>query len=132
VTVVTGGAGNDTFNVGSNAPATGGTVDGIQGCLHFDGGGGSSDALNVDDTGDASDNIGTLDSSSLMGLDMGSGGIGYSNVENMHIGLGSGDDSVRLNDTGAITVIDGDGGDDSFVIGPDVDDDGVPIGDVVN
>ena len=81
-TFVLGEAGNDTFDVGTEydadlfdlpidhagAPPRG-VLDRIRGLLTFDGGAGA-DTMNVDDSGDATDNVGVLSGSTLDDLDM--------------------------------------------------------------
>src|SRR5262249_39583453 len=67
--------GSNTYNVGSQRPATGGVVNTIQGALIFVSG--SGDTLNIDDTGDGTAQSGTLTPTTLTGLGMGPGGITY-------------------------------------------------------
>jgi len=71
-TTVNAGDGDDTIHVGSLAPDMGGTVNAIGGLLNVRGGTGT-DSLTVDDSGDASDNSGTLTATTLTGLGMGQG-----------------------------------------------------------
>ena len=113
-TTVNTGAGDDTINVGSLAPAIiGGVVDGVAGALVLDGGTGS-DALNIDDTGDTTSNIGRLTASTLTGLGM-AGGISYQSLETFGIGLGSGSDTFTVASTpaGAVTTLATNAGDDT-------------------
>ena len=56
------GGGNDTVNVSSNAPTNTGTVNTILGHLTIDGQGGAADTVNVSDWADATDNTGSLTS----------------------------------------------------------------------
>jgi hypothetical protein len=86
ITKLTGGQGNDVFNVGSLAPAAGGVVDLIAGPLVVNGGSGY-DVLNVDDTGNSEAKTGTLTSTTLTGLNM-AGGITYAALTNVNINLG--------------------------------------------
>ncbi len=97
-TTVSAGAGDDTVNVGSVAPGVGGTVDGIVGQLVVEADGGDNDVLNVDDTGDLTDNTGYLTSTDLTGLGMGAG-IHYAGFEYLNIGLGAGNDTFTIADT---------------------------------
>ena len=139
-TTLDGGADDDRFNVGSEAPASGGTVDHVAGALLIIGGDGV-DTLNVDDTGSTGDEVGTLTDHTLSGLGLGADGIDYSSLEFASINLGAGHDLLTIlathaGDTrvrtgrGADTVVvettDGptglDGEDDGdTVVGPDVD-----------
>jgi hypothetical protein len=98
-TTVNGGDGSDTFNVGSKTPGTGGTVNGIVASLTINGDAPTtgSDTLNVDETGDATDNIGTLTSTQITGLGMlPNGSITYGTIEHVVISLGSGDDQFTI------------------------------------
>ena len=89
---------NDTINVGSLAPAIlGGTVNGIVARLTVRGDE-DEDTLNVDDTGDALMNNGTLSALELTDLGMAEG-IGYEMVEHLVIGLGSGGDNFTIEST---------------------------------
>jgi Ca2+-binding RTX toxin-like protein len=94
------GADEDTINVGSLAPDTGGTVNGIRAPLTINGEGGI-DTLNVDDTGDALDTSGVLTATTLTGLGMSNGGITYVALEHLNIGLGVGDDIFTIAGTRA-------------------------------
>ncbi len=62
-----------------------------------------SDWLYVDDTGDTTDNTGTLTSTTITGLGM-AVGITYGTIEHLVISLGSGDDTFTIESThGAAT-----------------------------
>ena len=98
-----GGNGDDTFNFGSATPDTGGTVSNIAGQVTIDGGEGA-DVVNVDNTGDTTDNSGTLTATDLTGLGLGTG-INYSAVETLKINLGSGDDTFNVQSTSAATTL---------------------------
>ena len=63
-TTVYAGAGNDTFNVGTSAPAAGGDLDRIGALLTIYGEEGL-DTLNTDDSGDESANSGTLSDTTI-------------------------------------------------------------------
>ncbi len=100
---VTANGKNNTFNVGSTAPTTGGIVDNIQGALTIVGDAGGTATLNVDDTGSTGVKSGTLTSTALTGLNMGSSGITYSNLANLNINLGSGGNTFLIQSTAATT-----------------------------
>ena len=101
-TTVNTGDGDDNVYVGSTAPATGGNVNEI-GALLSIWGDADSDALYVDDSGEVTDNLGTLTANTLTGLGM-AGSIAYSGLEELTIGMGSGADSMVVNGTHAGTT----------------------------
>ena len=68
--LVSTGEGTDFIKVGTLAPDSLGTLNEIVGLLTIDGGGGGTDLLWVDDTGDGQKNIGSLSSTTLAGLGM--------------------------------------------------------------
>ncbi len=68
--LVSTGEGTDFIKVGTLAPNSLGTLNEIVGLLTIDGGGGGTDLLWVDDTGDGLKNIGSLSSTTLAGLGM--------------------------------------------------------------
>ncbi|MFC1533492.1 hypothetical protein ACFL7M_09040, partial [Thermodesulfobacteriota bacterium] len=108
-------AGSDTVNVSSNAPGTGGTLNGIAGTLILDGGE-DSNSLAVNDTGDADDNQGILYSDAIVGLGMTDGvrdGIRYVHFSTLALQLGPGSDDLYIESThiGQTTINSG-GGDD--------------------
>ena len=110
-TTVNGEAGIDTINVGSLAPGVGGLVDDIDAILTLNGGD-DFDQINVDDTGDATDNVGTLTTTRLTGLGMG-GHIDYFTAEDLNIDLGTGNDTFTIVSThGGTTTLDTNSGDD--------------------
>jgi Ca2+-binding RTX toxin-like protein len=101
--------------VGSLTPATGGTVDGIAALLMVNGNepASGSDVLNVDDTGDAGPNTGTLTATTITGLGM-AGSITYGTIETLNIGLGAGSDTFTIESTHAGTTrLDTNAGDDT-------------------
>jgi acrosin len=106
-TVIETGGGNDTINLGSQAPGSGGTLNRFVGSVTIDGGG-DSDTLNVDDTADTDPNTGTLTATTLTGLGMQSG-VGYSNIENLELSLGAGADTLTVSGTGFQTQTRGHG-----------------------
>ena len=93
-TTVKAATGTNTFNVGSLSPFDQGLIDTFQGSLNVHGSG--SDTMNVDDTGSTISKAGTLTSATLMGLGMGSGGITYSGVATLKVGLGSGSNTFKI------------------------------------
>jgi hypothetical protein len=100
-TTVSGGNDHDTFNVGNAA----GLLDDIDALLTINGGSPDfgSDYLYAVDSGDTSDNTGTLTSTTLSGLGM-AVGINYGTVEHLIISLGSGNDTFTIESThGAAT-----------------------------
>lgn len=114
VTNLNTGPGNDTVRVGSLAPASGGTISGIEGRLNVDGGTGTNQLL-VYNSGDAADRSGTLTASTLRGLGMGAQGIDYFNFNALELDLGSGSDTLLVESTHAgTTLIDGGAGNDTF------------------
>ncbi len=123
------GAGDDTINVGSLAPAMGGTLNGVYALLTLNGQEGN-DILNVDDSGDTGQNTGTLTEDAITGLGM-SGGIRYGTMEQLEIFLGSGGDQVSIEgamkrDDGfpTMTMVNTGAGDDSVAVSLDVGVDG--------
>ncbi len=114
ITTVNAGAGNDTITVGSAGPTT---VNAVAGALFVNGQGGAN-TLTVDDTGDGSDNTGTLTSTQITGLGMGVG-ITYATVETVNVLLGSGNDTfnVRSTHAAAVTTVNGGPGNDTINVG---------------
>src|SRR5262249_41384884 len=102
-TTLNAGGGSDIINVGSLTPATGGNVNAIAGGLTVNGQG-NSDTLNVDDTGDAAANSGTLTSTQLTGLGMGASGITYGTVETLNINLRGGRNTFNVRSTNGPTT----------------------------
>ena len=102
VTKLNTGAGVNVINIGSNTPATGGVVNGIQGVLIVVGSG--NDTMNVDDTGDTAGQTGILTATKLTGLGLGAAGITYSGLADLNINLGSGNDTFNVPNTNSTTV----------------------------
>jgi hypothetical protein len=103
--------GSDLIKVGSTAGQTGnppGMVNTIQAALTVTGNG--TDTLNVDDTGSTVAKTGTLTPTTLTGLGMGAGGITYSGLAALNIKLGSGGNSLAINDISPATPTAVDGG----------------------
>jgi Ca2+-binding RTX toxin-like protein len=122
VSINTGsGAGTNTINIGSAAPGTGGNVNGIDGKVTITGDG-TSDVLNVDDSGDAATNAGLLTSTRLTGLGMADGdtakGIEYTGLENLNITLGTAGDDFTIESTSSTTttVLNTEGGADRIAV----------------
>ena len=88
-TTVNAGAGSATVNVGSS-----GLVSGLAGRLVFNGIGGENGVLNINDGSDTTGRSATLTSSQLTGL--GTAGIGFSNLAQLNITLGSGANTVDV------------------------------------
>jgi len=105
--VIDTGSENDTLTVGSLTA----TLDEINGPVTVIGGDGS-DVLVFDDSGDNSDNSGTLSEDTLSGFDMGSP-LSYTTFEDVTLALGSGNDDLTIASTipGVTTVTSGDGDD---------------------
>jgi hypothetical protein len=108
-----GDGGNNTFNLGSLAPLTGGVVSGIAGALYITGGSNQlrlmtlaspgTNTINVDDTGDTANSTGLLTSSTLTGLGLGVG-VTFVSINVMNINLGSGSDVFNVQATNARTI----------------------------
>jgi hypothetical protein len=109
------GAGDDTVTVGSLAPALGGTTGAIAGPLAIDGGGGT-DTLILDDSGDTNPTVTRVTADAITGLGMGAG-IGYARLEGLTFLLGSGDDT--LDGSGALVglTVEGGAGNDVLIGG---------------
>jgi hypothetical protein len=121
---VFGDIGNDTFNVGSVAPTLPGVptnltgnIDAINGLLTVDGGTGTLDVLNVDDSNPTNETkSGTMSGSTIRGLEM-EEGIDYTTLEYLNIWLGSGGNTFTINSTHAgNTVVSTSGGEDTIHI----------------
>ena len=105
---VRGDAHNDTVNVTDIAPLLPvgsrtlptGSIDAIDALLDVDGGSGTLDIMNVDDSrADASnDKVGTLTYNTIRGLDL-DVGIDYLDLEELNIWLGFGDNTFHINST---------------------------------
>ena len=111
------GSGANTINAGTLAPATGGTLAGIQGGLSVAAGG--TDTLNIDDTANSSTTSGSLAPTRLLGFDLGPTGISYSGLTNLNVNLGSGYLNVTVlgtPNTTATTLTTGNGNETITVI----------------
>ena len=142
-TVNTGtGTADNTVNVGSLAPAANGTLNSLSGKLVVNGQSSGFETLNVDDTGDTGNNVGTLTSTRLTGLGMAgndpSKAIQYTSFSELNINLGSnadtltvvtthgnatnidannGADIINLRTVSGRTTVDGGNGSDTFNVG---------------
>ena len=128
-TIIDGGVGSDTINVGSGSQGSlaipdndqGGSVDGVGALLSvignapaFPGTVENRDVLNVNESGDTADNVGVLTSTSITGLGM-AGSIDYETVERLNLTLGSGNDNLFVEGTSATASTTIDGGDEAAV-----------------
>jgi Ca2+-binding RTX toxin-like protein len=101
---IVGGGGENTINVGRLSTWTAGLVDGIAGALTVMSEEGL-DTLNIDDSGDETDNTGFLRGTTLSGLGMGSGEIRFIDVEVVNMFLGGGDDLFFVEESTEQSVI---------------------------
>ena len=110
---VTGSStGNNTFNIGSAAPLSGGVLTGLVGKLVVTGGSNlmrlinlapsGTNVLNIDDSGSVISGSAVLTSSSLVGLGLGAG-ITYSFINSLNITLGLGQVAVSIQSTNLAT-----------------------------
>ena len=74
-TTLTGGAGNDTFNISSDPYSSAGTLDGIRGDLVLLGGGGIN-TINLNDQGNTSGRTAVITGNSIIGMTGDAGGSG--------------------------------------------------------
>ena len=113
-TTINAGTGQDPIVVGSNAPGSGGVLNNITGALTINGNSGGSTSLTLDDTGAATAKTVTIGSgSSTVGL---SAAIGYSNLANFTVNLGSHGNTVTLSGTPASTVLNSGSGNDTVTV----------------
>ncbi|HEX8913633.1 MAG TPA: hypothetical protein VF796_14840, partial [Humisphaera sp.] len=110
-TTVDTGTGSHAVVVGSLAPAAGGVLADIDGELTILGNG--TDALTLDDSGNAAGGTGTLTDAGLSYA--GTGGIKYSGVKALTLNLGTGGDAFVVASTNAATTttLNAGGGNDS-------------------
>jgi hypothetical protein len=111
--------GTNTVNVGSLAPAAGGTLTALQGELIVNGH--APDTLNVDDTGDTTARSATIGSDQITGLGMSQGGIVYEGIGTLNVSLGSGGNTVLVSDAGsnATTTLNAGSGNDTVTLAND-------------
>ncbi len=150
-THIYGESGDNRVWVGTKAPASDGTVNGIAAPLVVDGGSGHNE-LYVDDTGDPEATTGTLTETTITGLGM-TDGVTYTNIARLEIELGSGgnrftvnsthtgateldsgtgDDTIDIVGIAGATWIHGNDGDDVITVNPDHVTDNNPIGAVLH
>jgi hypothetical protein len=89
-TTIKTGVGDDAITLGGNQQ----TVNHINASLAVIGGAGH-DLLNIDDSGDATNNVGLLDETKLIGLGM-SNQVDYGSIEVVNIALGVGSDTFTI------------------------------------
>jgi len=113
--------GDNTFNMGSAAPAFFGNVlDGIQGALTIVGSDAGSDALYVSDIASTASKTGVLTNSTINGLGMGPQGITYSGVSSVSVTLGGGSNNqfnIQSTAAGVDTFVGGFFGNETFYVG---------------
>ncbi len=98
------GAGLNLLNVGSSAgvlPATGGTVDQLNGLVRVEGN--KFDILVIDESANSQVRTLTLSATLLSGLGDGSGALEYRAIGTQNVRLGSGNDIVHIEGSGAAT-----------------------------
>src|SRR5690606_15628257 len=113
---VNAGAGNDIFNVSSNAPTNTGNVNNIVTTLTLNGDG-DNDTLNIVDASDSTDNTGTLTSTTITGIFGAGGSITYGTFEDLNITLGSGNDTFNIQSTAHSTTVNAGAGNDTVNLG---------------
>ena len=108
-------SGDDTINVGSKYPTSAGLLDDIDATLTISGGIGY-DILNVDDSGDNTNNIAILNDTQINGLGM-NGEINYGSFEKLNLKLGSGSDILAVESThdGETDINTGEGNENVYV-----------------
>ena len=115
-TTILTGDGKDIIHLGSAATPTsntGGTLETFDAIVDVQSGNGN-DALILDDSGDTTDNSGEIAATQVTGFGL-KAGITYSDVEDLTVNLGSGDDTITATSTVATgsTLVDGGLGDDA-------------------
>ncbi|MGB6295658.1 MAG: DUF4347 domain-containing protein [Rivularia sp. (in: cyanobacteria)] len=108
-------SGDDTINVGSKYPTNRGLLDNIDATLTISGGIGY-DILNVDDSGDTTNNIAILNDTQINGLGM-NGEINYGSFEQLNLELGAGSDILAVETThdGETNINTGEGNENVYV-----------------
>ncbi|MBE9030746.1 DUF4347 domain-containing protein [filamentous cyanobacterium LEGE 11480] len=108
VTTVKTGTDNDTINVANTSQ----TVNQISAQLNIEGGAGT-DVMNINDSGDTTDNVGNLTATQVTGLGM-SDGVNYGELETVNVNLGTGSDTFTVESTHTnVTNINGNEGNDT-------------------
>ncbi|MEY2396839.1 MAG: hypothetical protein QOJ00_13 [Actinomycetota bacterium] len=115
-TRINGEAGDDTINVGTLAPNTGGTVHGINALLDVVGGAGTNDRVFVDDSGDPTANTLTSVQGQITGMGLSTQGITHNTAELLDVSFGAGDDVANIKGTSTNTVVHGNDGNDRFYV----------------
>jgi Ca2+-binding RTX toxin-like protein len=118
-TILQTGAGSSTINIGSLAPESGGTLNGINAELIIEGEG-ADDTVNIDDTGDTSDEKAVLTGSTLTGLGM-TGTIQYHTLDQLNINLGAGSTVFNVQGTSTETNIHFNDGDEQIYVSSQAD-----------
>jgi acrosin len=105
-----GNTGNDVFNIGS----PGNNADNIDGVISLSGGGGT-DAYNYNDSANAVAQTYTVSLNNV--LRTGTAGTVYTTMESLTLNCGAGADTINVPSTlgGILTVVNGDGGNDTMV-----------------
>ena len=108
-----GNNGSDTFNIGNGDFDTN-----IDGPVTIDGGTGS-DVLNIDDTADGGTDIYTITLNSFTKPIFGTGSLSYSSISTFTVEASSPANTININSLGSSTslVVNGNGGNDDFIIG---------------
>ncbi|MCG8324718.1 MAG: ABC transporter C-terminal domain-containing protein [Thiotrichales bacterium] len=127
---INAGAGDDTFNVSSNAPTNTGTVDDITALLTLrgDADSGAGDTLNISDSANGSAKTGAITATAVTGIFGAGGSISYSDgggnaTENISISLSNtGGDTFTFTglDAGSTVSVAGNGGNDIFNLNTDI------------
>ncbi len=112
-TTINAGSGDDLVQIGSQMPASGGTVNTMAGALEVNGQA-DNDSVVVDESGESAASIATLTANRLSGLGMGPNGLSYASIESFSLDLGSGDDTVTITGVSAPTRITGGRGNDTL------------------
>ncbi len=112
---VSGGEGNDTFDVGGDGVTYGIGLNELEPTISIDGEGGE-DTLNVDDSADTSANSGTLTATQITGLGL-ADDLTYAGMEVVDVKLGLGNDAFAIQSTitGTTTLDTGAGNDTATV-----------------
>ena len=124
-TTIRTAGGDDRIYVGSNASSTGntgGVMSGITTLLTVYGGLHSAgDSLILDDSANTADATLTISTDTVTGLGM-TGSIWYTQIENLNVALGNGDNTINIPSTaaGTTTTIVSGNGDDTFNVSSDI------------
>ncbi|MBM4068701.1 MAG: hypothetical protein FJ271_07120 [Planctomycetes bacterium] len=116
LTQMTGHADNDTFNLNDADSINAALTTAI---VNVNGGGGSNN-LKVDDSGDANTRSGGLTFETVTGLGMGGSGVHYSNIQNLEVDLSQGGTTffdITSTNLGTPTLVRGGAGNDNINVG---------------